>query len=120
MPLALSQIVVDCADAEKLAGFWSAVLGTTVDPGAQPFFATVGRGEPTALMFIKVPEPKAGKNRLHLDLTGTGWREEVERALSLGATAVSEHDEYGTQWVTLRDPEGNEFDIGAGLGEAAG
>jgi uncharacterized glyoxalase superfamily protein PhnB len=38
----------------------------------------------------------------------------VERAVALGATKVAEFDEYGTQWVTLTDPEGNVFDIGVG------
>ena len=42
------------------------------------------------------------------------WAAEVERVVGLGATRVAEFDEYGTRWVTLTDPEGNVFDIGAG------
>jgi predicted enzyme related to lactoylglutathione lyase len=117
MALTMAQIVVDCANAESLSGFWSGVLDRPVDAGANPYFATIGRGTPGALMFIQVPEQKQTKNRVYLDLTGANWRQEVDRILALGATAVGEHAEFGTQWVTLRDPEGNEFDVGAGLGE---
>jgi hypothetical protein len=115
--LSIAHIVIDCADAQTLAGFWSAALTRPVDDGANPYFATIGRDQPDApaLMFLRVPEPKRGKNRLHVDLHGPNWRAEVDRLLGLGATKVSEHGEYGTEWITLTDPEGNEFDVGAGL-----
>lgn len=118
MTLSIEQIVIDCENAERLAGFWSQVLDRPVDDGANAFFATIGKSsgdaEP-ALMFLKVGEPKQVKNRVHLDLSGPGWQAEVDRIVGLGAARVAEHREYGTHWVTLRDPEGNEFDIGAGL-----
>ena len=64
------------------------------------------------LMFLKVPEPKAAKNRVHLDL-GTGDLEaEVARVLSLGAGLVGHRQEYGITCSTFTDPEGNEFCIG--------
>ena len=63
-------------------------------------------------MFLAVPEPRQGKNRVHLDLVSTDRQAAVERALGLGATKVGEFDEYGTQWTTLADPEGNVFDVG--------
>jgi len=66
------------------------------------------------MMFLAVPEPRQGKNRLHLDLVATDLSAEVDRAVGLGATKVAEFDEYGTRWVTLTDPEGNVFDIGVG------
>jgi predicted enzyme related to lactoylglutathione lyase len=122
MPLSIVQIVFDCDDAEKLSAFWSQVLDHPVDEGAASFFATIGVrtvGPGPALMFVKVPEPKQHKNRMHLDLSGTDWAAQVERVIKLGAVKVSEHKEFGTQWVTLQDPEGNEFDIGAGMGDAA-
>lgn len=118
MSLSVAQIVIDCTNAEALAGFWSQALDRPVDPGANPFFSTIGRGSPSALMFIQVPEPKRTKNRLHLDLTGPRWQEEAERVRTLGATLTGEYEEHGTRWVSLRDPEGNEFDIGAGIGSA--
>jgi uncharacterized glyoxalase superfamily protein PhnB len=70
---------------------------------------------------LGVPEPRQGKNRLHLDLVATDLPAEVERAVALGATKVAEFDVYGTRWTTLTDPEGNVFDIGVrhSPGEAA-
>ena len=122
MTLSIAQVVFDCDDAQALAGFWSKVLQRPVDEGGAEFFASIGvrtRGPGPALMFIKVPEPRQVKNRVHLDLIDTAggdWAAEVERVIGLGAVQLAEHKEFGTQWVTLRDPEGNEFDIGAGLG----
>ena len=115
--LSISQIVIDSGNAAQLAGFWSQVLSRPVDEGANEFFATIGHqakdGEP-ALMFLRVPESKQAKNRLHLDLSGPDWRAEADRLAALGATKLSDHAEYGTEWITFADPEGNEFDLGAG------
>ena len=110
MSIAFAQFVIDCQDPAALAGFWSGVLGVPVDPGASPYFATVGRAGERPLrpawMFIKVSEPRIGKNRVHADLVATDWAAEVERVVGLGATRVAEFDEYGTRWVTLTDPGG--------------
>ncbi|MEV5176385.1 VOC family protein [Streptomyces flaveolus] len=67
--------------------------------------------EGPALYFNQVPEPKKVKNRIHLCLRPETSREqEVERLLGLGATLVTDHrDPYGSGWVVLADPEGNEF-----------
>jgi hypothetical protein len=115
MPLALAHVVVDCQDAGKLAAFWSAVLERPVDPGGSAFFATIGRGGPQvpgpALMFLAVEEPKTVKNRLHLDLVAADWAGDLARLEQLGAERGAEFREYGTHWVTFRDPEGNEFDV---------
>ena len=120
MSISFAQIVIDCNDAAGLAAFWSGVLGAPGDPGASPYFATVGRTGDAPLrpawMFIKVPEPRVGKNRVHADLVSSDWTGEIERVVGLGATRVAEFDEFGTRWVTLTDPEGNVFDIGAGMG----
>ncbi len=119
MTLTFEQLVIDCADAATLAEFWSGVLGRPVDDGANEFFATIGRGGDARLspawMFLKVPEERVGKNRLHADFVAADWRTEVDRVIGLGAKHVAEFDEYGTKWVTLQDPEGNVFDIGAGM-----
>jgi hypothetical protein len=66
------------------------------------------------MLFIPVPEGKTAKNRMHLDLQPTDCTrdEQMERAVALGATVVGDHrKEDGTGWVTLTDPEGNEFCI---------
>jgi hypothetical protein len=113
--LGFGQIVVDCSIADQLAQFWSALVERPVLTGANEFFAVIPASEDghfPSLMFLAVPEPRQGKNRLHLDLTSTDLDGAVERAVSLGATKVGEYDEYGAIWTTLADPEGNLFDIG--------
>lgn len=115
--LTLGHVTFDAADATTLATFWSGVLDRPIDEGATEFFATVGMAgdEPLhpAFMFIQVPEPRTGKNRIHVDLLAVDWQLEVERVVALGAGKVGEFEEYGAKWATLADPEGNLFDIGA-------
>ena len=60
-------------------------------------------------MFVKVPEPKIAKNRIHLDLMAPDPEAEVDRLVKLGATWVADLDEYGHTWTVMADPEGNEF-----------
>ncbi|MFI9006871.1 VOC family protein [Actinosynnema sp. NPDC053489] len=106
-------ITVDCRDAYALAGFWSQVTGRPISADDQPGDpeALVALGEGPGLLFIQVPEPKAVKNRLHLDLRPDIPRDaEVERLLGIGAALVSDmRRPDGTGWVVLADPEGNEF-----------
>jgi hypothetical protein len=112
MSIIFEQVAVDCANAAELAGFWAGVLNTTVDADGNEFFATVNKGgEGLALMFLQVPEPRAGKNRLHLDFGTADWAAEVDRLVGLGAKRIDEHHEYGVHWITLADPEGNVFDL---------
>ena len=63
------------------------------------------------MLFQAVPEPKTGKNRVHLDLhVGADRRSEVvERLVGLGGTVLWEGQEGPSTWVTMADPEGNEF-----------
>ncbi|ONM47465.1 VOC family protein [Nocardia donostiensis] len=114
MALSLGNIVVDSADAGALAGFYAKLLHQPVDPDANGYFATVGRGSGMSplLMFIKVPDKTPGKNVVHLDFRADDRRAEVERAVALGARHIADFAEYGMNWTTLADPEGNLFDIG--------
>ncbi len=75
------------------------------------------------ILFQKVSEPKTAKNRLHLDVrpsaAGASPEERFEKAkakaaqlVTSGATILYEMNEYGSHWITLADPEGNEFCIG--------
>lgn len=112
MALTLSTIVIDCADPERLAEFWCAVLGWTrlgiEDDGAVEIGVADDPG-PT-ILFEPVPESKAIKNRLHLDVrpTGAPQHDELGRLLALGACHVDVGQVQPT-WVVLADPEGNEF-----------
>src|SRR6188472_3986230 len=115
MSVGFGQVVIDSLRADDIAGFWSALLERPVNDGANQFFAMVpasADGRFPALMFLAVPEPRQGKNRVHLDLVATDIQAEVERAIALGATKVADFDEYGTRWTTMTDPEGNVFDVG--------
>lgn len=112
----LTEVAVDCADPHVLARFWCAVLGYEVQEVDEaegyvcvgPPAAAARPGAPT-LGFARVPEAKAGKNRLHLDVRpADGDRDaEVARLLALGATRAGGDEEL--PWVVLLDPEGNEF-----------
>ena len=104
----------DCADAAALAGFWAEVLGRPVSPGADAERAAIEATDPASgprLSFQKVPEPKAVKNRLHLDLRSDRFEAECERLTGLGATALREFERPTIRWTTFADPEGNEFDL---------
>jgi catechol 2,3-dioxygenase-like lactoylglutathione lyase family enzyme len=112
MSLTFAAITFDCSDAEKVAAFWSGLLGRPVDDGASGDFASIGWGgsEP-AWFFQRVPEGRQVKNRVHPDLMSSDHEADVERALGLGARRIGDFAEAGVTWTTLADPEGNEFDI---------
>ncbi|AWB92114.1 VOC family protein [Aeromicrobium chenweiae] len=112
-------ITYDARDAERVARFWGAVLGRRVADGASTEHATVLAADPDGggprISFHQVPESKTVKNRLHIDLMSTDPARELERILGLGATIVAEQSVGDLRWTTLADPEGNEFDLIAGL-----
>ena len=125
----VSHTTVDCANAYELSEWWKALLGYTDvegDPN-EPGHEECMILDPATghhLLFIEVPEAKAGKNRIHLDLRPrAGTRDaEIERVRGLGATEVSDHrGQYGpgTGWVVFADPEGNEFCVLRSEGEMA-
>lgn len=143
------QLTVDCADAQRLVAFWCEALGYVPEPAPDgweswlaywraagiPDDELVGaeagsgaivdpEGVRPRIWFQEVPEPKVGKNRLHLDIRHTPGREamryadrrasvdaEVERLVGLGASIAYRNAPDGADYyaVTLRDPEGNEF-----------
>jgi hypothetical protein len=112
--LGFGQLVIDCVHANELAQFWAALVDRPVQEGANQYFAVIPASSDKtfpAMMFLAVPEPRQGKNRLHVDLTSADLPAAVERAVSLGASKVADFDEYGVEWTTLADPEGNVFDI---------
>ena len=144
MPIPI-QVVFDCADPSVVARFWADALGYQLqgppEPTAEWQAWLVENGVPEErwndasaiidpdgtgprIYFQRVPEPKAVKNRLHLDMNAGGPQgtpladrrarvdKVVERLAASGATLVTastnEYDEY---CVTMLDPEGNEFDV---------
>lgn len=134
------QISFDAANPPALARFWALALGYVEEPPPpgfdswEAFARSQGMGpealerygaivDPTGsgprLFFQQVPEPKAAKNRVHLDVVaprdsedddpGAAIDAHVQRLLEAGATRVADHEELGQSWVVLQDPEGNEF-----------
>ena len=134
------QVTFDAADPAALAAFWSGALGYVSDPPPEGFASweawATDQGIPEErwndasaivdpdgagprIFFQKVPEGKAAKNRVHLDVRAAPgldgdarWarlREEAERLVAAGATKLYELEERGSFWITMQDPEGNEF-----------
>jgi catechol 2,3-dioxygenase-like lactoylglutathione lyase family enzyme len=107
----IGNVTFDCSDALALSAFWSKVVERPVAAGATEDFAVIG-GAPN-LLFIKVPEDKAAKNRCHVDLDADAPLLEVRARLEgFGADFVHEQQEFGISWMTFTDPEGNEFCVG--------
>lgn len=112
-------ITFDSHDPEKIGRFWAEAMGYGDDPGnpnstGDPEWLLVSPDGATHLLFQAVPEAKQVKNRIHLDIEPVGRTrdEEVERLLTLKATLLGDfRNEDGTGWVTMADPEGNEFCI---------
>ena len=112
-------VVVDCTDPEPVATFWASALGwrrthTSADGGEivlEPAEGSPEDGVSPDLIFIRVPDPTPGKNRLHLDLRPTDQGAEVARLEELGATRIElgQSERPDTYWVVMADPEGNEF-----------
>ncbi len=103
----IAALAIGCTDPLELARWWSRLLGGSVDvdPHGQ---ATLHTPDSLAVDLLRVPEPKTGKNRLHLDLRSRDFATAIEQALALGTTRAD--DVYaGGRWQVLRDPEGNEF-----------
>ena len=99
MSSSLLAVVVDCRDPRVQAGFWSQVLDRAwVERNTDEFLVSDPAGSATPLYFMRVPEPKVGKNRLHLDLvTDRPLEDEVSRLRALGARLVE----------VRRDPDGH-------------
>ncbi|MEV7796211.1 VOC family protein [Streptomyces sp. NPDC087512] len=116
-----TELAVDCHDPEGLAAFWCEALGfEVIDRGEGKveigsWVPTVeevrARQMPPTLLFVRVPEGRVVKNRLHLDISpvDAGTDEEVARLLALGATRTDVGQGPDRSWVVMADPEGNEF-----------
>jgi hypothetical protein len=135
------QVAVDCADPAALSRFWAEALGYVLQPPPEghdsweSWLSAMGvpesqwnsasavidpDGPGPRLYFQRVPEGKAAKNRLHLDLRVSDWRTppderrraiepEAARLVALGASVVGPVEERGEWWLVMQDPEGNEF-----------
>ena len=135
------QVTFDSSEPITHAAFWADALGYSQQPPPPDFASWEDwarafeipedqwgdtaaivdlEGSGPRMLFLRVPEPKTAKNRMHLDINiatrGSTPQErrtqvdtEVARLLSLGATKVSSFDEDKGVWTVMLDPEGNEF-----------
>ena len=128
------QITVDCVDADEMCKFWSIALGYVLEPPPAGYLSwedflrsndivipppgSIGAivdpaGTGPRVLFMRVPERKAVKNRLHLDLRAGRNEEEkqtkIDELSAAGAVAIKRVDENGQWWMVMADPEGNEF-----------
>lgn len=128
------QITIDCVDADVMSRFWSTALGYVEEPPPagylswEDFLRANGIATPPAgsisaivdpddigprVLFLRVPEPKTVKNRVHLDIR-TGRTDDdklakVDQLVEAGGATVRRVEEHGDWWMIMTDPEGNEF-----------
>jgi hypothetical protein len=128
------QITVDCVDADAMCRFWAVALGYVEEPPPAGYLSwedflrsnditippegSIGaivdpEGDGPRILFLRVPERKTVKNRLHFDLR-SGPSDEAKQAkidelTAAGASGLRRVDENGQWWMVMTDPEGNEF-----------
>ena len=104
---------IDAHDPRAQAAWWAQVLDDFVPDDDDDSDEEAGLSGPAgrSLIFLKVPERKSVKNRMHMCLrpVDRSRDEEVQRLLDLGATMVNDLREPDAGWAVLADPEGNEF-----------
>jgi hypothetical protein len=108
-------IVIDSHDCERLATFWSEALGWRITHRTDDEWAIEPpEGDPAVdvapdILFVKVPDEKIVKNRVHLDLRPADQTAQVDRLIGLGAHRADIGQGEDVSWVVMADPEGNEF-----------
>ena len=127
------QITFDCRDADAMAAFWATALDYQLQSPPdgfdtweafldandipQPDPGSIGSvvdpdGTGPRLLFLRVPEDKAAKNRVHIDvvvLDDDAKLAKVRQLVDAGGTEIRRVDENGQWWIVMADPEGNEF-----------
>jgi len=110
-------ICVDSTEPARTASFWEQALGwrrtyqTPDEVVLEPPEGSPEDGISPDILFLRVPEEKAVKNRLHIDLRPDDQEAEVARLEALGARRIDVGQGADVTWVVLADPEGNEFDV---------
>lgn len=109
MRLEWEQTSVDANDPASLGRWWQQALGwVVVDESADVCEIRPTPNQLPGILFVRVPEAKTVKNRLHFDFRPDDHEHEVDRLLKLGAVRV-DIGQGEQSWVVLADPEGNEF-----------
>lgn len=102
---------IDCNDLQTMTRFWSELLGVPSQIH-EPFgFLAHPEERKVTLWLQRVPEPRVGKNRVHLDLVADDLGATLARIDELGGGVGDEHGWEDFRWQTCTDPEGNVFDV---------
>ncbi|WP_426997165.1 VOC family protein [Pseudarthrobacter sp. N5] len=115
MTLRIQCLSIDSTNPQVPATFWERALGwrrtfeSDDEIALEPPAGAPEAGIPPDLLFLKVPERKQLKNRLHLDLRPDDRDAEVARLETLGATRADVGQGPDATWVVMKDPDGNEF-----------
>lgn len=108
-------MVLDAVDPELVAAFWAEALDYQRADRLEQFVVLVPKHNNTgSVMLVQgVPDAKQVKNRMHLDLHFDDPEAAAARLVDLGATRLGDGELGSIKWITMADPEGNEFDIAA-------
>jgi catechol 2,3-dioxygenase-like lactoylglutathione lyase family enzyme len=111
----MSSVVVNVVDLDRAKAFWTEVLGVGVSHEVVPFFAWLEPQEPGGVnLALQVsPDPKVGRNRVHVDTFVPDLDAAQRRIEDLGGAHVEDHEVAGFRWRIMADPDGNEFCIAA-------
>ncbi len=112
------ELVLDCVEPKKLVTFWREALDYRAHYADATLVVLVPKeGDASPLLLQSVPEPKTGKNRMHLDIVVDDIDAEVDRLRELGAHRIDQGVQSfgGTRWVRMSDPEQNEFCVSTGV-----
>ncbi|QGN47620.1 VOC family protein [Micromonospora sp. WMMD558] len=106
-----SGVTIDCLDPERVARFWSALLGRAPGPSQEGWVYLGERGDlQPRLVFQPVPEPRTGKVRIHLDVSVDDIDEAIRSVIDLGGRFTGERHDYDEGVVVvMADPEDHEF-----------
>jgi catechol 2,3-dioxygenase-like lactoylglutathione lyase family enzyme len=116
MGIRVQCVCIDTDDPARTASFWQSALGwrrtseSDDEIVLEPPEGSPEDGVAPDLLFLRVPEGKVVKNRLHFDLRPGDQATEVARLEALGARRVS-IGQGEVSWVVMADPDGNEFDV---------
>ena len=117
MGIRIQCLCIDARDPAAIAAFWQAALGwrrtfeKEDEVVLEPPAGSPEDGVAPDLLFLKVPEAKTAKNRLHLDLRPKDQAAEVARLEALGAQRADVGQGSDVGWVVMKDPDGNYFDV---------
>ena len=107
-PMQVNAINIDATAPERLAAFWSEVLGRPVVGRMGPYI-WLRRENGLGLGFQRTDAPRSGKNRMHFDVTSPGPAAQRQRVEKPGGRRPEQYDDGG--FLVMADPEGNEFCI---------